>query len=349
MMVDIKLRDKTMAKYKVLVLMHTSLIPPSEFTEEEYLSADWKTEFDVMETLKELGHEVKALGIIGNLEILRNALYEFKPHIVFNLLEEFDGNPTFDQHIVSYLELKRQAYTGCNPRGLTLARDKALSKKVLSYHRIPVPKFFVFPKNQKIKNNKKLFYPLIVKSTTEEASTGISQASVVNNFEALCERVKFIHENVDTDAIAEQYIKGRELYVGAFGNKRITTLPVWELELSNLPKGKKFATEKVKWDDKYREKYGIRSIKAANLTQEEKDKLHKLTKKVYKALGLSGYARLDFRFDENGNPYVLEANPNPGIQCGDEFPESAEAYGLSYKELISKLVSLGISWNQSRK
>ncbi|MAZ47535.1 MAG: D-alanine--D-alanine ligase [Halobacteriovoraceae bacterium] len=338
-----------MAKYKVLVLMHKSLIPPEDFTEEEYLSADWKTEYDVMETLRELGHTVHPLGIVGNLELLRNALDEFKPHIVFNLLEEFDGNPTFDQHIVSYLELKRQAYTGCNPRGLTLARDKALSKKILTFHRIPVPKFFVFPKNQKIKETKKFFYPLIVKTTTEEASTGIAQASVVNNFEALKERVEFIHETYGTDVIAEQYIKGRELYVGIFGNKRVTTLPVWELEFTQMPKGvKKFATEKVKWDDKYREKYGIRSIRAANLSEQETEKLKILTKKAYKALGLSGYARMDFRFDENGKAYVLEANPNPGIQCGDEFPESAEAYGLKYKDLISKLITLGISWNKNR-
>lgn len=338
-----------MAKLKIIVLMHTSLIPPEEFTEEELMSADWKTEYDVMQTLTELGHEVKALGLIGNLEVLRAALYDFKPNIVFNLLEEFDGKPTFDQHIVSYLELKKQAYTGCNPRGLTLARDKALSKKVLSYHRIPVPKFMVFPKNQKVKLKKHLDFPLIVKSTTEEASTGISQASVVHNLEALNERVKFIHETVETDAIVEQYIEGRELYIGVMGNKRLTTFPIWELEFSNLPKGtKKFATEKVKWDDKYREKYGIRSIRAANLTDHERNELHRLTKKVYKLLGLNGYARLDFRFDKKGKAYFLEANPNPGIQYGDEFPESAEAAGLSYKELMAKIVSLGISWNQKR-
>jgi len=339
-----------MSKLKVLVLMHTDLIPPESFTEKEYMSADWKTEYDVMETLKELGHTVEPLGIIGNLELLRNALNEFKPHIVFNLLEEFDGEPTFDQHIVSYLELKKQAYTGCNPRGLTLARDKALSKKILAYHKIPVPKFFVFPKNQKVRDSKKFVYPLIVKSTTAESSTAISQASVVNNYETLKERVEFVHTSVETDAIAEQYIKGRELYLGVFGNKRITTLPVWELEFLKLPKGtKKFATEKVKWNDSYREKYGIQSIRAAGLTDEERSKLHSLTKKVYKALGLSGYARLDFRFNEDGKPYFLEANPNPGIQCGDEFPEAAEAYGLSYKELITKLLNLGISWNKNRR
>jgi D-alanine-D-alanine ligase len=339
-----------LAKLRVLVLMHKSLIPPLDFTKEEYMSADWKTEYDVKTTLKELGHEVQELGLIGNLELLRNALNEFKPHIVFNLLEEFDGEPTFDQHIVSYLELKKQAYTGCNPRGLTLARDKALSKKILAFHKIPVPKFFVFPKNQKIRETNKIVYPLIVKSTTAESSTGISQASVVNNYQSLCERVKFIHETVETDAIAEQYIKGRELYVGILGNKRVTTFPVWELKFSKVPKGtKKFATEKAKWDDSYREKYGIESVKAEDLTEEELLRITKLTKKIYKALGLSGYARMDFRFDEEtGKPYFLEANPNPGIQLGDEFPEAAEAFGLSYKELLTKLLKLGITWNKNR-
>ena len=338
-----------MAKLRILVLMHTSLIPPETFTQEEYLKADWKTEYDIMTTLTELGHEVSHLGIIGNLDKLREALDEVKPHIVFNLLEEFDGNRHFDQHIVSYLELKKQPYTGCNPRGLTLARDKALSKKVLAFHKINVPKFFVFPKNQKIKDSKKYIYPLIIKSATEESSAGISQASVVTHFEALKERVCFIHSNLETDAIAEQYIDGRELYIGVLGNKRITTFPVWELEFKNLPKGsKKFATEKVKWDDDYREKYGINSTKAKDLTKEEEEKLKKLTKKIYKVLGLTGYARLDFRMDQDGTPYFLEANPNPGIQAGDEFPEAAEAYGLSYKDLISKIVSLGQSWHHTR-
>ncbi len=338
-----------MAKLRILVLVHKDLIPPEEFTQEELYSADWKTEYDVISALQELGHEVKPLGIIGNLELIRNALYDFKPNIIFNLLEEFDGNPTFDQHIVSYLELKKQAYTGCNPRGLTLARDKALSKKILSYHRIPVPKFHVFPKNQKIRSSAKYKFPLIVKSLTEEASTGISQASIVHNLESLQERVSYIHEKYETDSIAEQYIEGRELYVGVMGNKRLTTLPVWELDLSKLPESsRKFATERVKWNDEYREKYGIRSIKAADLSASDKKYIQDLAKKAYKSLGLSGYARIDFRYNESGKAYILEANPNPGISFGDEFPESAEAYGLDYKELLSKLVSLGLSWHQAR-
>ena len=338
-----------MSKLKVLVLVHKDLVPPEKFTSKDLLTADWKTEYDVITTLSDKGHTVKALGVLGDLEPIRQALEEFKPHIVFNLMEEFDGNNTYDQHIVSYLELKRVPYTGCNPRGLTLARDKALSKKILTYHRITVPRFAVFPKNQKIRVKKELQFPLIVKSLTEEASMGISQASVVNNEESLKERVQFIHESLDTDAIAEQYIKGREFYVGILGNKRLQILPVWELSFQKMPETKKkFATSKVKWNEQYRDKYGIKSLKAPSLEKEEIKKIQNICKKTYKALGLNGYARIDLRYTEDKKIYVLEANPNPGIAYGEEFPDSAEDIGMAYEDVVSKIVSLGLSWYQSR-
>jgi D-alanine-D-alanine ligase len=288
--------------------------------------------------------------VYGDLELIRKTLNEFQPNIVFNLLEEFDGNNTFDQHVVSYLELKKVPYTGCNPRGLTLARDKALSKKILTYHRIPVPKFFVFPKNQIVKEKKNFTYPMIVKSLTEEASLGISQASVVNHFDPLKERVKFIHSNIDTDAIAEQYIEGRELYVGILGNRRLQVLPIWELRFDNLPtESKKFATSRVKWNEDYRKKYGIRSLQAVELDESERSRIKDLCKKAYRALGLNGYARIDLRYTQDKKIYIIEANPNPGVAYGEEFPESAEAENLTYEDAISKIISLGISWYKYRK
>jgi D-alanine-D-alanine ligase len=238
--------------------MHKDLIPPEKADAKALESADWRTEYEVTRALKKLGHNVTTLGVLNDLEPVRKALEEIKPNIVFNLLEEFDSNPTWDQHVVSYLELKKVPYTGCNPRGLTLARDKALSKKILSFHRIPFPKFQVFPKNQRVKLRKGLQYPVIVKSLVEEASMGISQASVVHNDSALEERVSFIHQSLDTDAIVEQFIEGREFYVGVIGNNRLKTFPVWELNLNDLPdSANRIATEKAKWNDKYRKKYKI--------------------------------------------------------------------------------------------
>ena len=339
-----------MTPLKVLVLMHKDLIPPEKFDSELLESANWRTEYEVMKVLKKMGHQVEALGVLSDLEPIRKGLDAFKPNIVFNLLEEFDSNPTWDQHVVSYLELKKVPYTGCNPRGLTLARDKALSKKILSFHRIPVPKFQVFQKNQKIVLHKGLSYPLIVKSLIEEASMGISQASVVKDFESLKERIEFIHQNLDTDAIVEQFIKGRELYVGILGNKRLKMLPVWELNLDDLPdSANKIATETVKWNKKYREKYKIGSKPAKGLSEDDAHRIQSMCKKAYQALGLSGYARIDIRYTDDGKIYILEANPNPGIAKDEEFSISAKKADLSYEDVMSKILSLGLSWYQSRK
>ena len=177
---------------------------------------------------------MRCLGISDSLEELRNVITEWKPEIVFNLLEEFDGIVTYDQHVVAFLELLRQPYTGCNPRGLLLARDKPLCKQLLSYHRIPSPQFAVFRRGIKLRLPRKIKYPLFVKSTTEDASLGISQASIVTDKAQLKQRIEFVHDQVQTDALVEEYIEGRELYVGVMGNDRLTRLPVWEMKFGSL-------------------------------------------------------------------------------------------------------------------
>ncbi|MEZ4845473.1 MAG: ATP-grasp domain-containing protein [Bdellovibrionota bacterium] len=344
------MRKKTKSKYKVVVLVHRDHVPPDSPTKEDLINPEWIAEYEIVQTLQKLGHDVHVLGVLSDIDKIREVLSGFKPDIVFNLLEEFDDNIHYDQHIVSYLELRRFPYTGCNPRGLTLSRDKALSKKILSYHRIKVPKFQVFPKNQKVSKQKPFPYPMIVKSLVEEASNGISQASVVNNFEDLVSRVQYIHEKLDTDAIAEQYIGGREFYVGILGNKRLQILPVWELKLENIPSSsRKFATERVKWDEKYRKKYSIKSVQAKGLDSKELDHIQTICKKAYKVLGLNGYARIDIRYTPDKEVYIIEANPNPGIAKGDEFPDSAKSLGVSYEDMITKILSLGLSWYQSRR
>jgi D-alanine-D-alanine ligase len=176
-----------------------------------------------------MGHEVYPVGLQSDLAVIGNAIKEHKPHVAFNLLEEFDGHALFDQHVVSYLELLKQPYTGCNPRGLTLAHDKALTKKILSFHRIAVPGFWVFPKGQKVVRPPRLKFPLFVKSVIEEGSVGISQASVVHRRRE-AQRESGIHsiEQTDSHAIAEQYIEGREIYVGVIGNQRLQTYTPWE-------------------------------------------------------------------------------------------------------------------------
>ena len=337
---------KTSKPLRVLVLVHEDLVPPHTtegLTDEEI--APWKAEYDVITTLEEMGHEVKVIGLHSDLKVIHDALTEHRPHIAFNLLEEFHGHSLYDQHVVSYLELERQPYTGCNPRGLTLAHDKALSKKILAYHRILVPGFQVFPLGRKVRRPDKLKFPLLVKSISEEGSVGISRASVVYDDQKLAERVAFIHRQVKTHAIAEQYIAGREIYVGIIGNQRLQTFTPWELLIKKLPEGMpNIATGKLKWDYAYQERVGV-TTEAAELSPELNKQISHLTKRIYRLLGLSGYARMDYRLTPDGRLYLLEANPNPNISYGEDFAEAAEHSGVPYRPLLRKIISLGLNYS----
>ncbi|THI87041.1 MAG: ATP-grasp domain-containing protein [Nitrospira sp. CG24A] len=338
-----------MKRLRILVLMHEDLVPPDPLNGQDVVGAEWKTEYDVVSTLRKLGHDVKPLGVKSDLGVLRSAVEDWKPHIAFNLLEEFDGVAVYDQNVVSYLELLHVPYTGCNPRGLMLARDKALSKKLFSFHRIPFPDFMVVPQGRTAKRPKGLSFPLIVKSVTEEASHGISQASIVQDDVKLKERVEFIHANIGTGALIERYIEGREFYVGVMGNGHVHVLPVWELIMDKLPDdARRIATERVKWSRAYQDKYGIRSEEAENLPEGKAEEIQHLAKRVYRALGLSGYARIDVRMDAAGSVYVLEANPNPQISHDEDFSDSAEKDGYPYKDLLQELLNIGLRWQPAK-
>jgi D-alanine-D-alanine ligase len=335
-------------KVRVLALVHDHLVPPEDTTGVDVLEAEWKMEYDVIETLREIGHDVKVLGIHDDLSGIRLAAQEFKPHIVFNLMEAFAGVTTFDQNVVSYLELLRLPYTGCNPRGLILARDKALSKKLLAYHRVPVPEFTVVRRGRRAVLSKRLQFPLIVKSLFFEASTGISQASVVENAEQLARRVTFVHESLGTAAIVEQFVDGRELYVGVIGNERLEVLPVWEMSFADMPDNRwRIATERVKWSTQYQKRHGIMTS-AAPLEPDRAAAIQRIARRAYRALDLNGYARIDIRLDDMGRPFVLEANPNPNLAFGEDFAESAEVHGISYERLLDRILALGLRWEPAR-
>ena len=324
--------------------MHPTLVPPDSIEGyDERESYAWKTEYDVVSTLRASGHEVRPLGVQDELQPIRNVVDDWKPHIVFNLLEEFHGLAEFDQHVVSFLELLRVPYTGCNPRGLVLARGKSLSKKLLSYHRLLVPAFAVFRRGERGRLRRGLSYPVIVKSLTEEASLGISQASIVENDEKLEDRVRFVHESIGTAAIAEQFIEGRELTVSMLGNQRVEIFPVWELLFEKLPPGHApIATAKVKHDPQLQEKWGIFQQPAGGMTAEMERSILRTSRRIYRILELDGYARIDYRLTSDGRFYFLEANPNPEVAQSQEFASAAEAAGIDYPDLLQKIVSLGI-------
>jgi len=335
-----------MKKMRTLVVMHESLVPPESLEgHTEKAIEEWRTEYDVTTTLRNAGHDVRCMGVLDSLTELRTAIADWKPDVVFNLLEEFNGIVTYDQHVVAFLELMRQPYTGCNPRGLLLSRDKPLCKQLLTFHRIPTPQFFVAPRGARFHVPRKMKFPLFVKSTTEDASLGIAQASVVDDAAKLKERVEFIHTQVGSDALIEEFIEGRELYVGVMGNDRLTRLPVWEMVFGSMPDSlPAIATRKVKWDKRYQAKYGITTRAAEDLPPAVLANLDKLSRRIYRTLGLSGYARMDFRVRPDGSVYVLEANANPNLEAAEDFAESARAAGVGYDELLEKIMGLGSSY-----
>ena len=335
-----------MRRYRVLLMVHEALVPPDEVSKLSEIEIDkFRTEYNALTALHSLGHEVRVVGIGDRLTELRTSIRDFSPHIVFNLLDEFSGIESYDHYVVAYLELKRQPYTGCNPRGMMISRDKVLAKQVLASHRIATPTFRLLPFGKRFREPKRLKFPLFVKSATEDASLGISQASLVEDMQALRDRVEFIHGHVQSDALVEEYIDGRELYIGVLGNSGLTTFPVWEMDFGSLSRVQaRIATRAVKWDKKYQDRHGVSTHAAKNLSTDQQTALAHLAKRIYRALHMSGYARMDLRMRDDGKVFLLEANANPDLTFEEDFSESAATTGLNYEGLIKRIVSIGLAY-----
>ena len=335
-----------MKKLRILVLVHESLVPPETLEGcSEQQADEFRTEYDVVTRLRQSGHEVRPLGIGDSLGTLRTMIQDWKPQVCFNLLEEFGGIVTYDQHVVAYLELLRQPYTGCNPRGMMLSRNKVLTKQILSYHRIPTPQFAVFRRGRAIRIPARLHYPLFVKSATEDASLGISQASLVEDPVRLRERIEFVHEHTKSDALVEEFIEGRELYVAMLGNERIRTLAPWEFIFGELKDGRAaIATRKAKWDRAYQERHRMTSCKALDLPAGLAEKLDRQARRIFRALHMSGYARMDFRLRADGTAFALEANANPNLAAEEDFSDAALNDGIDYPSLLERIVTLGCAY-----
>jgi D-alanine-D-alanine ligase len=331
---------------RVLVLVHETLVPPENvegYTPQEI--DEWRTEYDVSTSLKAMGHEVRVLGLGDNLAELRAVIMDWKPDVAFNLLEEFQGIVTYDQYVVAFLELMRLPYTGCNPRGMMISRDKVLSKQILAYHRIATARYALLPRKRRYVEPRRLKFPLFVKSATEDASLGISQASIIYDGQKLRERVEFIHEHTNSDALVEEFIEGRELYIGVMGNERLTSFPVWELNFGALPDVMSIATRKVKWDRRYQQKHGINTGPAHDLPEGLPMRLALLARRIYRALSLSGYARIDVRLKPDGSVYVLEANANPNLAQEEDFATSALSAGLGYDGVLARIIQYGQNYD----
>jgi D-alanine-D-alanine ligase len=334
-------------KKKLKVLALFDAVAPT--TIDEDLSAklrteDWRTEKNVLAALAGLGHATEYLAIFDDLDLLRRKLEGFQPDLIFNLADQFKNNRAFDQNIVSFLEMHGVPFTGCGSTGLTLCKHKAISKKILGYHRIRVPEFTVIARGKRASRPARLKFPILVKPLKEEASYGIAQASFVESDEQLKERVQFIHSSHDSDAIAEEYIAGRELYVSLLGNQRLSVYPIRELVFEEVPPDEpKIATFRAKWDEAYRKRWGLSYRFAKEIEPALERKIVQTCKRIYRLLTIDGYARIDLRVTAAGEIYFIEANPNPHLAADEDFAQSALKAGLSYPQLIERILRLGLS------
>lgn len=330
---------------RILMLTHPNMVPPDGSVDPEELEgAEWKSDYDVSQGFRDLGHDVRILGIVDDLRPIRVEIEEWQPHIVFNGIEFFHNEPLWDHNIPSWLELQKVPYTGCNPRGMVLSRGKSLSKRIVAPLRIPVPDHFVVPMGKKTRRPRDMDFPLIVKSLTEHASAGISQASVVDTQERLEQRVAFIHERIGTDALVEEYIDGRELYVSVLGNTRLEVLPTWELMFNNMPEGAaRIASAWAKRNVAYQERRGITQGHAADVDAERGEQIRRMAKRIYRAFEMDGYGRIDFRLSaRDGRLYFLEANANADLGRDQELATAALHAGIAYPQLLEKVLWLGL-------
>jgi len=333
-------------KKKLKVLALFDAIRPTTIDQDlsaEMKTPDWKTEANVLAALGELGYTTEHLAIFDDLDLLRQKLESFAPDVIFNLADQFKNNRGFDQHIVSLLEMQGVPFTGCGATGLVLCKHKGISKKILGYHHIHVPNFVVIPRGQRIARLKRPKFPILVKPVKEEASYGISQASFVTSDEQFKERVAFIHEKHDADVIAEEYIEGREFYVSVMGTLKLTVFPIRELVFGEVPPNEpRIATYKAKWDEEYRKRWGLQNQFPEVLDPALVARIEETCKRIYRLLTIEGYARIDLRLTAANENNFIEANPNPILAADEDFALSAGKAGLSYPQLIDRIIRQGM-------
>ncbi|MCI0530270.1 MAG: D-alanine--D-alanine ligase [Nitrospira sp.] len=331
-------------RLQVLVLFDLRTPPPPDLDfSEELKTEEKKTEASVIRALKKLGHEVRILGVYDDPGMILDEIRSHPPDVVFNLTEEFNSRSAYERNVVALLQMLDVRYTGTGPTGLTLCKNKGMAKEILAYHRIQFPDFAIFPVGSAIRRPKRLAFPLFIKPLKNEASYGISQDSFVENDQAFEDRIRFIQESMKQTALAEEYIEGRELYVSIIGNRHPQVLPIREVIFSKVPEDRpRFSTFKAKWNETYRQRWGIQNIFAKDLQDGTADRIAWVCKKVYRALHIWGYGRIDLRLTPEGRILVLEANPNPGLALDDEFAQSALKAGMTYEKLIRQIIRLAI-------
>ncbi|MCR4338037.1 MAG: ATP-grasp domain-containing protein [Candidatus Omnitrophica bacterium] len=339
-------------RLKVLQIFNTpyAVLRGYDFKEEFSDKENMYTENDVYRALQANGYEVRLLGLFDRIEPLLEEVRDFQPDVIFNMVEVFKDNSRLEHHVGALLELLGVPYTGASSEELFLCNNKAICKKILRFHRLRVPRFQTFYRRHKVRRPQTIKLPAVIKPLCEEASRGISQASVVDSDQAFVERIKFIHENMNMDAIAEEYIDGRELYVSVLGSNRLTVLPAREMKFGEMSEDEpRIATYKAKWDDNYRDRWGIKSMFATKLPDGVDEHIVDVCKRAYRALELKSYVRFDIRLTPTGQVYIIEPNANPCLAQIDELSQSAEKVGISYPQLIRKIVMMALDGQSQKK
>ncbi len=338
-------KQKHKERLRILVLFEVNdpPAPDEEYERRMREESDWRTEGHVVTALKALGHEVHLGAIYKNPRDVIDLVERIQPDLVWNFVQTFHGTRHFESHIAGVLELCRVPYTGCGHRALMLCQDKALSKEILKHHRVPVAPFVVSRRTQPLKKLSRAIFPVMVKPLAEEGSVGISRDSFAETEEQALARIHFLHGRLKQDVIIERYVWGREIYMGVIGNDRLKVLPPRELKFSKVPEGEpKFASFKAKWDEGYRERWGIFSGFPDDLSESLQRSLATVAKRVFRALQMRGFGRIDLRLTDEGKLVVVEANPNPEIAQGEDIAEAAAKVGIPYNDLIERLVVLGL-------
>ncbi|HKC59530.1 MAG TPA: D-alanine--D-alanine ligase [Myxococcales bacterium] len=296
---------------------------------------------EVLEALRSNGHDAFFHELKDERSLLELARVE--ADLVFNLTEAYAGDDSKEAHVAAFLDLLELPYTGAGPRALFLAQDKALAKKVFTFHGIRTPNF-VSSYRGKIDHIDDLHFPMIVKPGSEDGSVGIDAGSVVKSVKELMERIALLHERFDSPALIEEFIEGREIYVGVLGSDKPEALPPVELDLSKLPKGMpRIAGKEVKWEKGTQAYDAALAAVARDLPDEMVSRIQETALATYGALGLRDYGRIDLRVAPGGEIYVIEANPNPWLAPEAELAMAAAAAGRDYPRLIGEIADRALS------
>ena len=301
-----------------------------------------EVEEEVAETLQKLGHQPVLHMLDGTVKSL-HALARIECDLVFNLAESFAGVDTADVNIASYLELIGKHYTGAGVHGLMYAQDKAVAKKIFAFHGIHTPVFARVHRGR-LDFSHDLDFPVIVKPAREDGSIGIEFNAVVNSIRELMERIDWLHQHFDSPVLIEEYVEGREMYVGILGNDNAEALPVVELDLTKLPEGTpRIASAEVKWAKGTRAYRDTKSVIAENLDEDTTARLQNTALAAYQALELRDYGRVDMRLQPDGRVAVIEVNPNPWLTSRAEMAMAARKAGRTYARLIEEIVELAMT------